>query len=117
LTGIYGPGRELIKIFGRVAGTTRPGTGDRYTNWVHLEDIVRAIDFAREQQLQGIYHINSDEILTIKEFLSRLFEAHDLPPVTWDSSQSPNRTNNMKLSNQKIKDAGFRLVHPNIEFE
>ena len=116
LTGIYGPGRELIKIFQRVAGTTRPGTGKDYTNWVHQEDIARAIDFAKAKQLQGIYHLNSDETLTTKEFLRRLFEAHNLTPVVWDSSQTSTRAYNMKLSNQKIKDAGFELVHPNIEF-
>jgi len=32
LGGIYGPGRELVKIFGRVAGTTRPGNGEDTTN-------------------------------------------------------------------------------------
>ena len=117
LTGIYGPGRELIKIFRRVAGTTRPGEGERHTNWIHLEDIVRAIDFAREKQLQGIYHLNSDEILKMKEFLERLFQAHNLPSVSWDSSQPPARSINMRLSNQKIKDAGFKLAHPKIEFE
>lgn len=36
LGGIYGPGRELEKIFRRVAGTTRPGNGDDATNWIHL---------------------------------------------------------------------------------
>ncbi|NJK57993.1 MAG: NAD-dependent epimerase/dehydratase family protein [Pleurocapsa sp. SU_5_0] len=116
LTGIYGTGRELIKIFRRVAGTTRPGSGESYTNWVHLEDIVRAINFAKDKQLQGIYHLNSDELMTTKEFLQKLFEAHDLPPVTWDSSQTSSRTYNMKLSNQKIKSAGFELAHPKIEF-
>ena len=117
LTGIYGPGRELIKIFRRLAGTTRAGNGERYTNWVHLIDIVRAIDFAREKQLEGIYHLNSDEILKMKEFLDRLFHAHNLPPVTWDSSQPSARSSNMRLSNQKIKDAGFELAYPEIEFK
>jgi len=28
LGGIYGPRRELVKIFGRVAGTIRPGNGE-----------------------------------------------------------------------------------------
>ena len=78
LAGIYGPGRELIKIFRRVAGTTRPGTGEYYTNWVHLEDIARGINFAKDKQLEGIYHLNSDEFITIKEFFRRLFEAHNL---------------------------------------
>jgi len=117
LTGIYGSGREIIKIFRSIAGTTRPGTGEGYTNWVHVEDIVRGIDFARAQQLQGIYHLNSDECLTTKEFFGRLFQAHNLPPVTWDSSQTSTRGYNMKLSNQKIKDAGFELTHPQIEFD
>ncbi len=117
LTGIYGSGRELIKIFRRAAGTTRPGRGEYYTNWVHLNDIVRAVDFAQEKQLQGIYHLNSDQCLTIKEFLQRLLQTHDLPPVIWDSSQTSTRAFNMKLSNQKIKDAGFKFAHPQIEFE
>lgn len=117
LAGIYGPGRELIKIFQRVAGTIRPGKGEDYTNWVHIEDIARAIDFAKDKQLEEVYHLNSDESMTTKEFFRQLFEAHNLPPVTWDSSQTSTRTYNIKLSNQKIKDAGFELAHPKIEFE
>lgn len=117
LAGIYGSGRELIKIFRRVSGTTRPGTGESYTNWVHINDIVRAINFAKDKQLQGIYHLSSDESFTTKEFLQRLFQAHNLPSVTWDSSQTSARAYNMKLSNQKIKDAGFEFAHPSIEFE
>lgn len=116
LAGIYGQGRELIRIFQRVAGTTRPGKGESYTNWIHVEDIVRAIDFAKEQQLEGIYHLNSDQSLTTREFLAQLFAAHNLPPVTWDSSQTDQRSYNMKLSNEKLKKAGFELAHPKIEF-
>jgi nucleoside-diphosphate-sugar epimerase len=116
LTGIYGSGRELIKIFRQIAGTTRPGTGASYTNWVHLEDIVGAINFAKDHQLQGIYHLNSDESMTSKEFFQRLFAAHNLPAVTWDSSQTSPRAYNLKLSNQKLKSEGFTLAHPNIEF-
>ena len=116
LSGIYGPARELIKIFRRAAGTTRPGSGESYTNWVHLEDIARAIDFAKEKQLEGLYHLSSDEHLTTKEFLNKLFQAHNMPPVVWDSSQS-SRGYNMKLSNQKIKNEGFEFAHPQIEFE
>ena len=116
LAGIYGPGRELIKIFGRISGTTRPGTGENYTNWVHLEDIVGAIAFAKEQQLQGIFHLACDRVLTRKKFFARLFEAHDLPPITWDSSQPSTRSYNLKLSNQKIKNAGYQFIHPDIKF-
>jgi nucleoside-diphosphate-sugar epimerase len=73
LAGIYGPGRELIKIFRSWAGTTRPGDGKDYTNWIHLDDIVKAIDLASQKQLPGIYHLGSDEILPCREFFDRLF--------------------------------------------
>jgi nucleoside-diphosphate-sugar epimerase len=116
LSGIYGQGRELIKIFQKRAGTTQAGTGDNYTNWVHLDDIVRAIAFARDQQLQGIYNLNSDQFLTSKEFFDNLFQAHNLPFIIWDSSQPSTRSFNLKLSNQKLKNAGFEFKHPQIEF-
>ena len=116
LSGIYGPGRELIKIFGRISGKTRPGLGEKYTNWVHLDDIIGAIDFAKQKQLHGIFHLASDRVLTTKEFFERLFDAHNLPGITWDNSQKDPRTYNMKLSNQKIKDAGYQFIHPEIKF-
>jgi nucleoside-diphosphate-sugar epimerase len=115
LSGIYGTGRELIKIFGSRAGTTRPGDGKDYTNWVHLDDIVNGIEFARQKQLSGIYNLNSDEILSTGEFFPRLFATHNLPSITWDNQPSP-RPYNLKLDNQKIKAAGFKLVHPQIIF-
>ena len=116
LSGIYGPGRELITIFRSRAGTTRPGNGKDYTNWIHLDDIVNAIKLARLKQLSGIYNLNSDEILSTGEFFERLFATHNLPPITWDTSQPSSRPYNLKLDNQKLKAAGFKLVHPQILF-
>ena len=117
LAGIYGQGRELIKIFKRSAGTTRPGKGTDYSNWVHLEDIVNGIELARLKQLAGIYHLNSDEILETREFFRRLFEAYNLPPINWDTEAISNRPYNLQLSNKKIKDAGLNLIHPQIVFD
>jgi len=116
LSGIYGPGRELIKIFRKISGTTRPGLGDKYTNWVHLDDIVGAIDFAKQHQLQGIYNLASQQTLTTKEFFEKLFTVHKLPGINWDSTQDDPRLYNMKLSSQKIQDAGYKLIHPNLKF-
>ena len=116
LSGIYGTGRELIKIFRSRSGTIRPGNGKDYTNWVHLDDIVNGIEFARQKQLSGIYNLNSDEILSTGEFFDRLFATHSLPPITWDTSQASLRPYNLKLDNQKLKATGFELVHPQIIF-
>jgi nucleoside-diphosphate-sugar epimerase len=114
LGGIYGPGRELIKIFGRAAGSTRPGDGHDASNWVHLDDIVGAIDFAREHYLSGLYNL-VQQPTTTGELLDRLFQAHHLPPVNWDANQSSTRPYNAKVSNQKLLAAGYRFQHPTTE--
>ncbi|MDK3159715.1 SDR family oxidoreductase [Kamptonema cortianum] len=116
LGGIYGPGRELVKIWGRVAGTTRPGDGSDITNWVHLDDIVGAIEFARANRLNGIYNLVDDAHLPQAELLSQVYQTHNLPPVQWDASQKSSRPYNAKVSNQKIKDAGYRLRYPQMQF-
>lgn len=112
LGGIYGPARELVKIFGRVAGKTLPGAGAEIGNWIHLDDIVRAIEFARHQKLQGIYNLVDDDRLTRRQIVDRVLSKHKLPPVTWDESQPSNRLMNVNASNQKLKNSGFTFVHP-----
>lgn len=114
LGGIYGPGRELIKIFGRAAGTTRPGKGEDAANWVHLEDIVGAIDFARERSLTGIYNLVGSVPVTTRELLKRVFAAHNLPNVLWDVSQTSTRPYNARVSNQKLREAGYQFLYPEI---
>ncbi len=112
LGGIYGPGRELAKIFGRVAGTTRPGKGDDAVNWIHRDDIVTAIEYARTHKLQGIYNLVDDTHLNSRELLDSVCEQHHLPKVRWDESLKSTRPYNARVSNQKIKDTGYKLIHP-----
>lgn len=112
LGGIYGPGRELNKIFGRVAGTTRPGNGSDITNWIHLDDIVAALEFVRANQLQGIYNLVDDAHLTSRELLDQVCEKYDLPKIIWDESLKSIRPYNATVSNQKIKEAGYKLIRP-----
>lgn len=112
LGGIYGPGRTLEKIFSRWAGQTRPGSGENWSNWVHLMDIVGAIAFAQEHQLTGIYNLVQDEILTFKDLIARVCDRAQLAPVAWDASQPSPRPYNVRCSNQKLKTAGYVFEHP-----
>lgn len=114
LGGIYGPGRELVKIFQRAAGTTRPGNGEDAANWVHLDDIVGAIDFARQHELTGIYNLVGDVPITSGKLLELVCTQNQLPPVTWDDSQQSQRPYNAKVSNQKLRSAGYRFLHPEV---
>ncbi len=116
LGGIYGEGRELVKIFNRAFGGTRPGDGGSTTNWIHLDDIVGAIEFARQQQLQGIYNLVDDSYLPSRELIDNLCQKYNKPNVTWDASQTKSRAYNAKVSNEKIKQAGYKLIHPQIIF-
>ncbi|MEO1433005.1 MAG: SDR family oxidoreductase [Cyanobacteria bacterium J06632_19] len=116
LGGIYGEGRELVKIFSRAFGETRPGKGENITNWIHLDDIVGGIEFARQKQLDGIYNLVDDARLTSKELIDNLCEKYNQPQVIWDASQTKTRGYNFKVSNQKIKQAGYEFIHPQMIF-
>lgn len=115
LGGIYGPGREIKKIFQRAMGQVRPGNGSEYGNWIHLEDIVAALEFAQAKQLDGLFNLVGDEPLPRRELLARLAAKYDLPPVIWDPSQPSERPMNVRVSNRKLKDLGFVCRHPTIE--
>lgn len=114
LGGIYGPRRELTKIFSRAFGSTRPGTGEDFSNWIHLDDIVAAVDFAVTQQLQGIYNLVIDDPQPSSNLLDRLSQKYSLPKVMWNPSAQEVRPYNARVSNQKIKSAGYSFIHPKI---
>ncbi len=115
LGGIYGPGRELGKIYSRAAGQTRPGSGHEASNWVHLDDIVGAIAHAQTHSLSGLYNLVQDEIPTVRELIDRVCQANHLDPVQWDPSQPSDRPYNVRVSNQKLKTAGYEFCHPSFE--
>jgi nucleoside-diphosphate-sugar epimerase len=112
LAGIYGPGREIKKIFSNWTGKTRPGTGQEFSNWIHLEDIVNALELIRQKSLTGIYHLANDYPLTKQELLDRMCQKYHLPTISWTGSQPETVAYNLRLSNQKIKDAGLNLIYP-----
>ena len=112
LGGIYGPGRTLAKIYSRAAGQTRPGSGGEWTNWVHRSDIVGAIEFARSHSLAGIYNVVQDEIPTVKQLIDAVCDRNNLTPVQWDPTQPSARSYSARVSNAKIKAAGYKFVHP-----
>ena len=116
LGGIYGTGRELLKIFSRYSDATRSGNGEDITNWIHLDDIVGAIEFARHRRLQGIYNLVDDAHLTSRDLLEGLFEKHNLPKVKWDTSIKSTRPYNALVSNEKLQEAGYQLIHPQMIF-
>lgn len=114
LGGIYGPGRGLDRIYGRLAGTTRPGTGEYFTNWVHLEDIVGALEFARGKRLQGLYNLVGDVPVMRRELIDAVCDRYNLAKVSWDPAAPETRSLNVRVSNEKLKAEGFEFVRPEV---
>ncbi|MBP9841004.1 MAG: hypothetical protein KBC64_01095 [Simkaniaceae bacterium] len=104
LSEIYGPGREISHRFKEK--THFPGSPDNPTNMIHLDDIVGAILFAMEHHLTGIYNLTDDDHQTRGELYSQYGN------ITFDPSIKPRFGGNRKVSNAKIKEAGYLFKHP-----
>lgn len=110
LGGIYGPQRELIDRARRLSGKEISGSGNEPTNHVHLDDIIHAIVFCLDHRLIGIYHLVNDDHPTRKELYGSLTASIDVPSPIWTS----NAQNGYRVSNQKIKQAGYAFRHPRL---
>ncbi len=113
LGGIYGPGRELDKRIGRMAGKTLSGNGENRVAWIHLEDIVKGIEFVHQKQCHGIYNLVNDVKLNSKELCNLICDRQQLERVSWDESKESFSSLNARVDNSKIKQEGYQLIYDN----
>jgi nucleoside-diphosphate-sugar epimerase len=106
---IYGPEREIASRLKRMEGIPFPGDGSHLTNLIHRDDVVRAIEFALEKPLRGIYNLCNDLHIPRREFYRQICEQENLPPVKWDPSKPTLHSSNKRVSSAKIKAAGFEF--------
>jgi nucleoside-diphosphate-sugar epimerase len=114
LGGIYGPGRDLQRIFSLAAGSTRPGDGQDPSNWVHRDDIVAAIDWTLTHRLSGLYNVTNDDPPTQRQLLTWVCEYYNLAPILWDPSRPSNRNYSARVANDKLKQTGFQFQHRSV---
>lgn len=118
LSGIYGPGRNALVNLekGTAKRLIKPG---QVFNRIHVEDIARALDFLAEQRADGIYNVTDDEPAPpqdVVEYAASLMKV-DLPPaIDFETATiSPMARSfygeNKRVSNAKLKRAGFAFVH------
>jgi nucleoside-diphosphate-sugar epimerase len=113
---IYGPQvgfvpRGLAAQTLPMAGQTVPFDGNAPAAIVHRDDVVRALDFALENQFSGLYNLINDVTDTKELFFGRMIEAAGKEPINWVGAG----TGPKSLSNQKIKAAGFSFGDANAE--
>ncbi len=105
---IYGPGREHRNELKNIAGKQIPFDGRSDAMLIHRDDVVRAIAFAVDKQLSGLYNLFNDIGHNKEQFFARVCENEGLPPVTWLGLVKGPRG----VSNAKIKAAGFSFLDP-----
>lgn len=111
LGGIYGPTRELDKRIGKLGGKTLPGMGENWTSWIHLDDIVSAVEFVLQHRCQGIYNLVNDLKLTSRELCDLICDRQQLERVSWDASKPPFSAVNARVDNNKIKREGYQFIY------
>ena len=115
LGGIYGPGRNMVAMIQRAAGQQVPKDGNAIPAWSGILDITKGVQFAFDERLQGIYNLVDDMQLSRRELSTVICDREGLPPVLWGYSEPQgSRSLNAKVSNRKIKAAGFALSSPSM---
>ena len=109
---IYGPERDILDRLKRMSSQPFPGNGENFTNMIHQEDVVNALDFALTQQLDGLFNLCNDFHIPRKEFYNKLCLINGLKPIEWDSSLKSFHGGNKRVSNDKLKKLGFEFVYP-----
>jgi hypothetical protein len=91
-------------------------------NRIHVEDIARALDFLGERRLAGIFNVTDDlpaPPQDVVEYAASLMKV-DLPPaIDFETATiSPMARSfygeNKRVSNAKLKRAGFAFAHPRL---
>ncbi len=109
LGGIYGPNKDIASYIRSASGQMVHKNGSHINAWVHLQDIVRGINFAFDKRLRGIFNLVDDLQVSRRDLSNMLCDDHGLAPVIWDNHDRPEaRIFNARVSNEKLKKLGFQ---------
>nr|WP_166155711.1 SDR family oxidoreductase [Neochlamydia sp. AcF84]NGY95039.1 hypothetical protein [Neochlamydia sp. AcF84] len=110
---IYGPGRSIVERVKRMLGTACAGTGDNFTNLIYLDEIVSAMTYAKQNKLAGIYNLCDDFHIPRKELYKKISKFYGWPDIQWNPSLQSSFHGNKRVSNRKIKAAGWQINKEN----
>jgi nucleoside-diphosphate-sugar epimerase len=118
LSGIYGPARNgLVNLArGTAKRLIKPG---QVFNRIHVEDVARSLVFLGDALADGTYNVTDDEPAPPQDvvaFSSSLMKVDPPAPIDFENATiSPMARSfygeNKRVSNAKLKRAGFTFVH------
>ncbi len=116
--------KKLLPSFKAGLGA-RIGSGKQYFPWVHLDDVVRAFQFAVDRKdLKGVANLVSPQIITNRQFTAALAKVLQRPAFLsiplWVlklmfGKGSVTLSNGAAVVPRKISDLGFSFHFPKIE--
>lgn len=112
LGGIYGPLRTLEQRARKISEKKMSGSGEEPMNYIHLEDIVNAIEFCLINRLSGIYNLVNNDHPKRKAFYNDICEQMNINPPIWVYQSNSLHNTNAICSNEKIKKAGYFFKKP-----
>jgi nucleoside-diphosphate-sugar epimerase len=114
--GLYGPGRELERIYSARSTTPEPLAGDGMTatNLVHRDDAIAAIVAALSAppDAEGIIHVVDDDHGSRRAMFEAVAARLGRPAPQWAEPPGP-RIRGKRVANDRMKARlGVRLRHP-----
>lgn len=111
--GLYGPGRELARIFAD-GDRVLPGDGMAATNLVHRDDASSAVvaALAAPPDRSGIVHVVDDDHCSRREMYAAVASARGLAAPRWADPPGP-RVVGKRVANARLRAwLGVELEHP-----
>lgn len=111
--GLYGPGRELDRIYSRADGPL-DGDGMTATNLVHRDDAVAAIvaSLHAPPDATGIIHVVDDDHCARRDMMEAVAQQLGRDPPVWSAPRSAT-VRGKRVANARMKARlGVRLRHP-----
>ena len=116
LAGLYGPGRELGRLYKRDPERVFSGDGMTPTNLIHRDDAVACIlaALALDRDTSCIVHGVDDDHCTRREIFARLAELEGREAPRWESEPDADALpTGKRVGNRRLKRVlGVQLRHP-----
>lgn len=107
LGALHGPGRELAPRLARLAGSRRPGDGSTWSNWIHRDDAVAAIDRVLESGFSGTLNVVDGQPVTLRQLMDRVCFSQGLEPVQWTGGTELVPAANRRIRNTHLLALGL----------
>lgn len=115
LGGLYGPGRELFRLYKTSPDVALAGDGMQPTNLIHRDDALQAVlaALALPSSVRGVVNVVDDDHTPRREIFARLAAQRGQPPPRWEREPTGPAAVGKRVDNARLKAVlGVVLRHP-----